>query len=422
MADQSSLSFVQIFLFTLAVVTSRGQDPVTITGSTSDRLTGSPLPFVSLIFKKSLKGTVSNEQGRFDLRIPAGSENDTLLVNTFGYRQLAMPAAHLSSPLYIRLDQNINEIEEVKVLPQPPEHYIRLAMRNLKNNYPSSPFETVSYYREKVLENGEFVQFNEGVFRTFYPDYTDTVANQDQLLLYRHEESTRPVKFMSDDRKTRKAKRKGREVAADTSGKSKVNISASSFGGPKEILKSSKPGKAWHFLDTTELKNYRYQFGPSTTFRDREVMVIEFSSKGKVEHVREKGRIFLDIYNYALVRIENEGTLVIPVLIRPLLFMAGIGAENPVYRRDLEFQHAGGKWYPHKILYDISINATKRHFLSPNEHAFFELGQVFAVNRLQPGSASPVPRSKRFDPEKPMEEQVHNDIGISWNDVDVIKK
>jgi hypothetical protein len=431
-------SYLFLFFLLLQIFLS-AQDVKHISGIIADAVTGKPLPYATIGLKKALVGVVSNEQGEFELFLPENSESDTLLVNAFGYRRQAIAVKKANNGLTIKMPLAAFEIEEVRVKPQPPEFYIRESMRRVKLNYPTEPFASVAYYREKIIENDEFLQFNEAVFKTYCPNYLDTVKNQDQLLLYRTADNIKKMSFMSreiakaeakenkqEEKDRRKAQKKGKTFKEDTTAKKKgshIQIGDENFGGPESVLKSSRMGqKFWGFLDTTQLDEYRYSWGERTTFGNHTLMVINFASKGKVEHVRESGFIYMDEQSFAIVRIENTGDFVIPAIARPIIFLYGFGIENPEYSRNLEFHEVNGRWYPQKIQYHIEAKVVKRYWFEPNEHAHFQVDQIFAVNKLTVDNPLPVPLSKRFKPSKKMDEQVYNDENYNWGQMNMIKR
>jgi hypothetical protein len=411
-----------------------------IPGTVTDAITNKPLPYTTVGLKKSLVGVVTNEQGEFDLYLPENSDSDTILVNAFGYRRQAIPVAKVYPGLNIRMPLAAFEIEEVKVKPQPPEFYIRESMRRVKMNYPSEPFNSIAYYREKITENGDFLQFDEAVFKTFCPNYLDTVKNQDQLMLYRKADNIKEMQFMrreiekavekdrkQEEKDRKKAIKKGQVPKQDTAKKKEketnFSIGENNFGGPEVALKTSRMGqKFWGFLDTNQLDEYRYSWGERTVFGNHTLMVINFASRGKVNHLRESGFIYMDEQSFAIVRVENTGDVVIPVVARPFIFMFGFGVENPEYSRNLEFREVNGKWYPQKIQYHVEAKVVKRYWFEPNDHAHFEIDQIFAVNKLIVDNPLPIPLSKRFSSKKKMVEQVYNDDNLNWGQMNMIKR
>ncbi len=70
--------------------------------------------------------------------------------------------------------------------------------------------------------------------------------------------------------------------------------------------------------------------------------------------------------------------------------------------------------------WDAKVNLTKRHMFSSNEKAKINIGQVFLINKLD-SVATTIPKDKRFNSSEEMENQVHNDLNIQWNELNIVK-
>jgi len=406
------LRFVLLFFL---CAKSRAQSPRLITGAVVDASQGNALPYVSIALKKNLSGTISNEGGRFELLIPEGLESDTLQIIAFGYKPVRIPVNTIEGPLSIRLQENTIALKEIEVRPLPPEFYVRQALQRFRQNYSSQPFQSLAYYREKILENKDILQFNEGVFKTYCPNYADSSENQDQVLLYRKEEHPKELQFMKKEREKAEAKEKKSGKKSSTGMELDM---ANSFSGPSSVLSASKLNKEnASYLDTAQLKEYQFKFARPSTFDQSDLMVIEFKSKGKVDHVRESGKLFIDRQSLAIVRIESAGDFVIPVLVRPLIFLYGLGISNPEYTKTVSFRQIGGRWYPEQVFNEVRLELTKRHLFSKNDKSHFEIEQTYIVNQIRIKNVKPIPPEFRIDSEKDIEKSIHNDEGLRWDQV-----
>lgn len=425
----TTLTFKQLKWFVLLLcifgfhVSALAQAKRIISGSITDANTKEALAFVSVSLKKQLIGSLSNEEGKFDLRLSEEFESDTLVISYLGYKAQYIALKNIKGELNIKLVESAVDLKEVVVRPWTADFYIRMAMRRIPKNYPDKPFVTEAYYREKIMENQKPIRFDEGVFKTYYPKYIDTLKTQSQLLLYRRINKPEEIAFMSKERKKKaeKNKRKGKDTTA--TGGLQIDL-GDSFGGPENILKSSDITKnPDNFLDTNKLRSYRFEFAKSGTLNSSELMIITFESKGKVEHVRESGKIYIDVASLAIVKVESSGSFVIPVLIKPIIFLYGIGIENPTYESKTEYRQINGKWYPSSTQNYIDIHLTNKHWFDPDEHSLFQIEQVFGVNKTQTESANPIPINKRFKAQnKDLNAQVHNDENLKWDEVNIIKR
>lgn len=403
-----------LIFFISGLQTVRAQGPRLVSGQVVHARSKAPLPYVTLSLKKQLIGVITNEDGMFDLYLPEGVADDTLLIHSLGYRHVLLPVRQLGETLKISLEEASVLLEEVIIRPLSPESYIRLAMRKIRENYAGNPFQTEAYYREKVLENQTLISQNEGVFRTFHKSYTDTSGPQHQLLLFRKAEPAE-IRFMNSQKK------KKNKATADTASQQPVNLE-DAFGGPSQILKNGNLSmKSENFLDSSQFRSYRYSFARSSTYDTEELMAIDFVSRGKVDHKKESGRIYIHLNSLAIVKVETKGDIIIPILLRPLLFVYGIGIRNPDYESTAEFQEVQGRWYPKHLHTRIHIELSKKHLFKKNEESALEIEQLFTVNALKTENVSEIPPQKRFKADQKMETQVYNDQHLSWEGLNIIK-
>ncbi len=412
-------NIILITLINLLTTNTQAQQRL-ITGNISDAATKEPLPYATISLKKQLIGTISNESGNFDFYIPSDLVNDTLTISSLGYKPVMFVLSAITQPLMVRLQSSMVDVKEIQIRPLPPTYYIKQAILSIKANYPNSPFQTEAYYREKVTENNALIDFNEAIFRTYYQNYTDTATkNQHQLLIFQQADEKKKIAFMSEQNKKKKEKQKKKD--GDKEEKESISISGLG-GGPETILSLDIVRDKEPFLDSTTFKYYNYSFAPSSSYQNKELMVIDFKSRRVLDHVKMEGKIYLDVESNAIVNIEYKGRFIIPVLIKPLLFLYGLDIDNPIISKKLEYQGVNNKWYPKNIQVNISADLTKKHWFKENEHSTFEAEGIFNVNKLKTEKAIAIDPSKRFDSKKPLKDQVHNDEGNTWSGINIIKK
>lgn len=410
-----------LFFLLAARLLLPGQAKRLISGLVTDIATKEPLPYVTILLKKQLIGVVTNEEGKFDLYVPADVTSDTLLVNYLGYKHFLIEIGEIKQPFNIQLEATVVQLEEIVIRPIQPENYIRMAMLRIKENYPGNPFETEAYYREKILENKKLIKCDEGIFKSYYPNYLDSVKTQHQLMLFRRADTLHKIAFMSREIK-KKEQKDSLNTASGKQSESALDI-GESFGGPSNILKTdfiSKKPEA--FLDSNQFKSYTYTFAKSSSYNTSELVVIDFISKGKVNFLKESGKVYIDLNSMAIVKIERQGAFIIPGIIKPILFFLSIGVKNPTYRMKSEFQSVNGKWYPKNIQNDIAVILTNNHLFRKDERSLFEIQQFFTANELRTEGVSEIPVEKRFDGDKDMQKQLYNDAGLSWDGTNIIKK
>jgi hypothetical protein len=315
------------------------------------------------------------------------------------------------------------ELEEVIVRPFSPEEYIKIIIDKIPLTYVSSPFLSFAYYREKFTENKAFVRMEEGIFKTYYANYTDTSQNQHQLLLHRKAQDTKEIQFMKATieknaaKERLKAQKKGEEYKENDENQ----IIQMAFGGPEEIINSDFIKDRPFFLDSNQFKHFKYTYLAPIKFRGQELTVIGFKSKGSVEHLKYSGEVYIDSKTDAIVRTTFAGKFVIPLYIKPILFAIGIAIENPIFSVLMQYQEIDDKWYPDYFYRKVDATIKKKYFFKKNEQSDFSVEQIFKINSTENVNILPIPLEKRYDAKKAFEEQVHNDENLKFTDFNVIQ-
>lgn len=417
-----------ILLFIVWITPCRAQSR-TVSGTIADALTKEAIPFTAISFKNSFSGTAANESGFYQINISSDYENDSLQFSFLGYSRKMICVRNLKSNDSIFLSRNDFQLNEIVVRPNLPIFYIKEALKGIKRNYPKTPFETQSYFRQIFKENDHYITCNESVFKSYYPNFQDTTKNQHQLLLFRKIDDVKKLAFMQEEREKRNKKYEKKAVKKNA-GKPQPSLIPEeekadiydNFGGPESVLRSANITKSSNsFLDSTQFNDYEYSFAPSTTFDNRELIVIDFKSKGKVDNVKSAGKIYIDAISDAFVKVEQSGVFYIPFLYKPVLAVYGLSIGKPSFSITIEYQEQENLWYPKQIRYTIFAELEKSHWFEPNEHATFNVENMFLVNSIKTKGATTIPEAKRFTSKKKLETQVKNDINVNWNQINTLK-
>ena len=121
-----------------------------IQGNVVDAKTGLPLPFVNIGVLKKEIGTVSNEQGKYEILLGPELGSDTLRVSSVGYKAKVIPVKEmlLRSSNDIRLEEEIQQLTEVVVTSR------QLKKKNLGNKTTSKFVSTGFGYDQLGAEIG----------------------------------------------------------------------------------------------------------------------------------------------------------------------------------------------------------------------------------------------------------------------------
>ena len=425
---EKSLHYIKVTPILLAFffclnATGQNTDVLNLSGIVIDATTNEGMPFATVILKRAGAGTSTNASGKFNFRIFETDQKDSLSVSYIGYDTYTVAVESLESEVTIPLKPSANLLQEVIVRPLTPEEYLKRVKKKVVVNYSSSDFSNMAYYREEVKENGQFIMHSEGVFNTYYSPSEKGEKRQHQLHLFRKNEDIHELQFMKE--KAKKERRKHLEKHPEDSVKygseDPEDLLLTNFGGPDNLLQLDVKGNSLSFLDSTELRHYRYTYGPPSQFDGRELITIDFTSKGTVDHARLNGRIFVDKETDAIRAVVGKGEFVIPALAKPILLVMGIGIKDPWFDIDIRYYEVDGKWYPQQAQWSIHLNVVKSKMFKENAAAKFDIEQVYVVNSRNLINPAEIEEKKRYTSNLKMKDQVHNDNQIKWSDVNVIR-
>lgn len=416
--SQKNLLFAVLFIIYLVPLNSQDSR---VYGKVIEGADREPVPFATIILKNKLVGTTSNELGEFLFRLPEGAESDTLVFSSMGFESEEIPANQIELPLTVILMPFVRNLDEVVIVPYPPEYYIKQMIMHVDQNYPSNPFETRSYYREQLLENHLTINHSEGIFKSYYPNYVSKKPNQHQVLLYREAEHTQDLQFMKKriEKHREKARKKGK--LKEDEDKSTEEIISTSFGGPDSILSIDFIRRPHLFLDSTHFGKYDYWMEPSTVYEGNDLTVIGFKARRTIQNMRSTGKIFIDNNTYALVALEYNGRIVIPAYIKPLLFVFGLGIKDPRYDVKMRYHRINDHWYPQAIYWNIEVKMLEKKMFKKNLESLIDVHQLLHINETITAEPKSIPIEKQFDAEKDMNEQIYPESDVKWETVNIVK-
>ncbi|MEN8125195.1 MAG: carboxypeptidase-like regulatory domain-containing protein [Bacteroidota bacterium] len=410
-------------LFIILVSTSIfAQNKNVISGTISNKETGEPLPFASISLRDHPIGTISNENGAFDFYIPQSKRNGIIVISFIGFNSYEFPISSVKDKLNINLQPSNNLLDEVVLSEITPLDYIKRALDNLVLNYPQEPYQSIAYYREKFIENGAIINKDEGVFKTYYTNPSDTAKNQHQLLLYKPVENPQQFQFMREwiQEKEAKRRKKANEKGETYDEDEYDGTIDMDLGGPESVIDLDINHDKDNYLNQKYFKKYEYTFGDETILNGERLVTINFKAKRKIEYMKDSGKILINKETYAIVLIEQTGKFSIPFIIRPILFTIGLKIGNPYFSKTISYQKFKDKWYPKLFRWDANIKLTKRHSFEANEHSDINIGQVFSINKLD-SIATPILKEKIFDTGEDIENQVYNDLNLNWNEINIVR-
>ena len=423
-----------LFVFWLSFLVSPllAQDPLRIEGTVRDETTGSGLPFATVHVEGTSIGTSTNLQGEFQFLLPSHLENDTLLVSCMGFESSKRPIREASKRrVDISLISSIIELESVTVRPVSAKEYIRRAISKLDENYPNE-FGAYAYFRQHGYDAGRLLQLSEGYIQAHVGNFLhDTAKVQQRVLLYESQDQREDLNFRKKKREKkiakarRRARKRGIEFDED-SVRNRASVIAMELITPGMLLDKDPIRQHESFLDSAQFKDFHYQFENDRSYQGRKVSVISFTSKKKtgvsVSNVKgmQEGVIYLDKDNDAIAGIDQRTRLIIPALVKPILFLAGYKASDPILATKIRYLNLHDRWYPQSIRFDLTMELTKKYWFKKNETSDLAVEILMSIRDINGKEIDRIPKKFLFDASKKIEDQVYPMPGLGWDTINRI--
>lgn len=398
------------------------QNYIKIYGRIKDAKTKEPLPFCTISLKNRTTGTVSNEQGFFQLFVTDDFKKDTLQVSFIGYTSFKSPVYKLDEDeLLIELEPALNLIKAVTIRPFSPKEIVLKAANRLDTNYLKSHHKIEGFYLEEFKENQNYLDFAEAFIDLYRYYYTDSTKNKAYLVEGRTRDDLAEVEFMSRfndkqyEREKRRAERKGEEF-----NKEKETAIDASFGGPQELLNEDPVLSPPPYITKADCNKFNYWFEKDNIFGDRELYAIGFESRRKLDYVLYAGTIYIDKQSLAIVKLESFHQVVIPKTAILAMAAFGLSVNDLVMSYDIEYKEVNNKWYLSRGLLRFQIKLKKVHMVRKNEKSTFKVKLAYIVTDIKTGEYQPPPDAKEIDGSKSLSEQVGEYHPEFWENKNVV--
>ena len=251
-----------------------------ITGVIVDEESFEPLPFATLGLKNKGKGTVTNNNGEFGLKITPDLLNDTLSVSYLGYIRKEIPVSQtLHDVLSISMKREFISIPEIIIKNQIPQEIIYKTVLAIRDNYSGEPVLMTGFYREGVLKKRELQNYSEAVVRIYKSSYSPSLFG-DQMKIYK-------------SRKIENVRR------SDTLA---VRLKA----GLSTCLELDGVRHLFDFLTRESMPEYRYRLTDIVTYDDETAYEIEFEQREDIDQPLYKGLIYINTADFAILHAEFE--------------------------------------------------------------------------------------------------------------------
>ncbi len=268
------------------------QEVITINGIVADSASGKGLPFAQIAIQNSTIGTVTNEDGCFKLDIPVLFALDSILVMYMGYETLREAVSDLEGkPARLVLKAGTLKLAEVEILSISAEEVIKRVVANIPANYGKDSLVLTAFIRSQKFVNGKMAEFTEAIIEDLKTGYN---LYQDKEHKVRKSRSNIPFLL------------KGR-VTSDTTllnsvGEIGVNAGCLGCNFVNDFV------EFYHntVLDERFFQYYTFKLEELFTSGGGKIYHIWFDQKHGVKKTLWKGEMFINGYDFALLKITQR--------------------------------------------------------------------------------------------------------------------
>ena len=255
------------------IITLREISPIKLSGTVTEGKDDSPLGYASLTIAGESIGTMTNVDGRFDFVIPQRLRDKPISIRCLGYLPRDLTQDDLRMSPLIRLEPVTIHLREITVKPVNVAEVLKNFRDNISNNYELSAQLMITFYRETIKRDDQYIGVWEAVMEILKSPYS--LGGSDR------------VRFL-----------KGRK---SNFGKTFNDVRLKIQGGPWYITNLDVVRNPETFLDPQFENLYRYRFEQPLMYNGRVTWVIRFSRREEVEFPCYYGELLIDADTYALV-------------------------------------------------------------------------------------------------------------------------
>jgi hypothetical protein len=251
-----------------------------ITGTVKDGETGEHLPYATIVLKNTGKGTVTNNNGEFGLKLSQNMLDDTLSISYLGYVNSEIPVNNGSGKsLEIALQREFISIPGIIIRNQIPQEIIYKAVRAIPDNYSREPVYLTGFYREGVLKRHLLQNYSEAILKIYKTSYTGSILG-DQIKVL----------------KSRKIENTGK----------KDTLTVRLKAGLSTCNQLDGVRNKFDFINSESMPDYSYRMTDIVTYEDESAYAIDFEQKENIDLPLYKGTVYINTVDNAILHAEFE--------------------------------------------------------------------------------------------------------------------
>ena len=343
-----------------------------ISGIILDEESMEPLPFATIGLKNKGRGTVTNSNGEFGLKITRDCLTDTLSVSYLGYIGREIPVTRsLGNNFTIKMKREFISIPEIIIRTKIPREIIYKTVAAIHKNYSNIPALLTGFYREGVMKKQELQVYSEAVLQIYKSPYTASLLG-DQIKVY----------------KSRKIEN------TDLSDTLAVRLKA----GLSTCLELDGAKHLYDFISRESMDEYSYRITDIVSFGEESAYVIDFEQKEGIELPLFRGTVYINTEDFAILQADFE---LHPKYIHKMkdTFISsssrGFNTWPVTVKYSVSYRRINDRYYLNHVRGDLVFTSKReKKLFSSQFHVFFELAitdvTTTNVNRFDREEIAPV--------------------------------
>jgi len=331
----STLLIFLIFCIGLSGFAQNTKNIITIEASVFDKDTQEPLPFTNVIIENTSIGTVSNEEGVFELSFNQKYANGVVIFSFVGYKNASIPIKEFDDPKKIVYLESIStSLDEILVtVKNKYKELVVDAIAQSTTNYASIPVYLQTYYRELTKIDNHYTKFTDAACSIKYGAYDNSFDFRQSKVNYmqfkRLEYEIKKVPFpeprdlladekdyvkiralrKSDNLQDYKILEEAKALEAIDSTNLKWVENNEIGGGPLRLTGADKIKRQTDFFDPKLVDKYMFKNAGKSTYNNRVVYIISFAPKDASDRqAKYKGTLTIDEKSKAVISYRYQLT------------------------------------------------------------------------------------------------------------------
>lgn len=340
-----------LFLWAGTFVVANGQTTgyLEFKGKIVDRQTGAPLSYCNVLVSGMNVASVTNTEGEFLIKLPAGTDDYKLIIQHIGYKKRIVGLKELTLQGIIRMEQVVVQLPQIDVLTQDAAFLVKTMFDKVPENYAQQDIFMTAFYRESIRKSRTYVSLSEAVVNIQKEAYNS--YRNDAVRIFKSRKQTDYSKL-------------------DT-------LVFKLMGGPYNNLLMDVI-KHPDVLFTEDMYNkYYFTFDKVEWMDDRLIYVVNFNHHRQKEEALYSGKFYIDAASMALksavfsLNLENNDEAM-KMFIKRKPLNAKVTPIEANYRMD--YMEKDGKWYYaySRIELGMKIN-WKRKLFNTNYYSTVEM-------------------------------------------------